>query len=86
MTGCLLNCSNNGRCVYDGLGLRCFCKRFYTGLKCDIDLRPCASNPCRNQALCYDSDDLVEFRCECIKIENQSIVLEDLINLKSIRL
>ncbi|CAF0962827.1 unnamed protein product [Brachionus calyciflorus] len=66
---CLNNCSNNGICLinYDSEQLECSCFDNFTGKTCEIDMRPCSSNKCLNNAICYDLD-MQDFFCNCSSI------------------
>ena len=69
LNDCLSNCSNNGLCVLTKNKFTCVCDQNYGGNKCQIDLRPCYSNPCLNNATCYDhnnhSENIYSFTCVC---------------------
>ncbi len=74
ITQCLLNCSNNGECIYNQIANNfiCNCSLNYTGSRCDIDKRPCNSNrlQCMNNGICLnniiDSDkNNYNFTCNC---------------------
>jgi hypothetical protein len=57
LNGCIVNCSNSGQCKFDFLinNFFCSCNSIYlSGYACQIDLRPCSSNPCLNNATCVD--------------------------------
>ena len=68
--GCLVNCSSNGVCQQNmqTLKLNCKCDSHFSGVKCDIDLRPCALHPCMNSAKCIDTltaTNGTRFTCAC---------------------
>ena len=71
LDGCLLNCSNKGVCSFnpDTNKLFCLCKSAYLiGDSCQIDTRPCSSNPCLNNGSCSDirnNNSTLEFKCSC---------------------
>ena len=68
---CLNNCSNNGGCFINQNGFKCLCNAFYSGSTCQIDTRPCASNPCLNNGSCIQNlTDIANstFYCECSEI------------------
>ncbi len=69
ITGCLLNCSNQGSCSYDPLTkqISCVCNQYFTGSSCQTDTRPCSSNPCLNSGNCTNhlSSNSSLFKCEC---------------------
>jgi hypothetical protein len=75
LNGCILNCSNKGLCKFDLFTNKyiCLCKSIYSsGYACQIDTRPCSSNPCLNNATCVDylnheKSNSSSFRCECDK-------------------
>lgn len=57
MSSCIVNCSNSGQCNFD-ITLNifyCVCdSTFLSGSACQLDTRPCSSNPCLNNASCVD--------------------------------
>ena len=74
LDGCLLNCSNKGICTFnpDINKLFCLCNSVYLiGDSCQIDSRPCSSNPCLNNGSCSDNSNknsfnsTLEFKCSC---------------------
>jgi hypothetical protein len=73
LSGCIVNCSNNGQCKFDSLinNFFCSCNSIYlSGYACQIDSRPCSSNPCLNNATCVDysnskSYNSSSFSCLC---------------------
>ena len=68
LSGCIVNCSNNGICSYDA-GLNnfyCLCAGYYTGQACQFDSRPCSSNPCLNNATCIDYTNSVSYNMTSI--------------------
>ena len=68
ITQCLLNCSNNGKCIYNPIknSFICDCIQNYTGSSCQIDKRPCNSNKlqCINNGECINNNDY-NFTCNC---------------------
>ena len=68
ITQCLLNCSNNGKCIYNPIknSFICDCIQNYTGSSCQIDKRPCNSNKlqCMNNGECINNNDY-NFTCNC---------------------
>lgn len=56
ISNCLMNCTNNGGCNFDQINNKfiCLCTKYFTGPACQIDTRPCSSDPCLNNATCYD--------------------------------
>lgn len=80
LSGCLVNCSNNGRCNFDITlnAFYCVCDSIYSsGSACQLDTRPCSSNPCLNNASCFDYSNFLNnnlsimtnttFNCLCDK-------------------
>ena len=73
LTSCLANCSNNGVCKFDSNKFTCACNSVYlTGQQCQIDTRPCSSNPCLNNGTCIDYISAMAFNsssysCTCGK-------------------
>lgn len=66
LKGCLLNCSNRGKCSQDPVSRQVYCvcyEPFFIGDSCQIDTRPCSSSPCLNGGLC--SDLIGSFSCKC---------------------
>ena len=55
LSGCVVNCSNNGMCQFVTSKFICLCDSSYlTGSACEIDTRPCSSNLCLNNGTCVD--------------------------------
>jgi hypothetical protein len=56
MSGCIVNCTNHGSCVFDSASntYSCACSVFFTGKACQTDTRACSSSPCLNNATCVD--------------------------------
>ena len=75
LNGCIVNCSNNGQCKFDFLNNQYICSCFFSylsGYACQIDTRPCSSNPCLNNATCVNysissNSNSSSFRCVCDK-------------------
>jgi hypothetical protein len=74
ITPCLLNCSNNGECIYNQISnnFTCNCFENYTGSNCNIDKRPCnsAKLQCINNGICINNrtgpnKDDYTFACNC---------------------
>ncbi len=66
VNNCLTQCSNNGKCKFaNNNSLLCTCDTHFTGATCSVDIRPCSSSPCLNNATCIN--DLVNLQpiCEC---------------------
>ena len=64
----MTNCSSNGACQLDPLTqkLICSCKQYFTGLKCNIDIRACSYGPCLNNATCKNTNlTSTGYLCEC---------------------
>jgi hypothetical protein len=71
LTGCMLNCSDNGFCTAEKNNFKCSCFAFFTGLSCDIDLRQCSdkNNKCINNSTCVELANR-EFECKCMPFFN----------------
>ena len=74
LNGCLVNCSNKGQCMYNVISNRfvCDCNSNYKGLACQTNVKPCFSNPCLNNGVCFDNyttnftaANTTEFYCQC---------------------
>jgi hypothetical protein len=73
--GCIVNCSNSGQCKFDSLNNKFICSCFLSylsGSACQIDSRPCSSNPCLNNGTCVDNSSIGDynsssFGCVCGK-------------------
>ena len=66
MYGVLTNCSKNGVITINKKNsLYCSCFDYYTGVACEINLRPCSQNPCLNNGTCIDDLDNNTFTCNC---------------------
>lgn len=72
LNDCISNCSNHGNCNTNLNEYKCSCQANYTGSKCDLDIRPCSSNPCINKGSCFNSPNMKDFKCVCYKKENKS--------------
>ena len=83
MSSCLSNCSNNGVCEFVNSKFVCSCfSAFLTGSACQLDIRPCSSSPCLNNATCIDftnanvykmsSTNSTDFYCLCDKYHHGS--------------
>ena len=72
LSGCLSKCSDNGACITLKSGLVCACKQYFTGKACEVNLNPCAQNPCLNDGACilHDDSGILSFRCDCPKYYN----------------
>ena len=78
MSNCLLNCSSNGFCKNSASGnaLVCDCNQYFVGPACQIDLRPCSSNPCLNNGTCVQNITDISnptYFCECDKYYEGSV-------------
>ena len=73
--GCLVNCTNNGQCKYisanDKIICSCFLK-YMSGYACQIDTRPCSSNPCLNNATCIDFSNSRDYNVSSLLSNNSS--------------
>ncbi|CAF0982934.1 unnamed protein product [Brachionus calyciflorus] len=66
ITDCMKNCSGNGICkATHDLKFYCDCFDNYVGLSCQIDIRPCSSNPCRNNGICLNDLENKTYFCDC---------------------
>ena len=70
LSGCLMNCSNRGDCVYEKNELSCFCRRFFVGDSCESSYNPCFYSPCLNDGICellpdVLNADLLDYNCVC---------------------
>ena len=68
ISGCLVNCSNNGQCAYQSNNkITCTCMPGFTGKACEIDLRVCSpkNNKCMNNGLCIEVNNKNGFVCNC---------------------
>ena len=70
--GCLVNCTNNGQCKYNSASNTFMCScflKYMSGYACQIDTRPCSSNPCLNNGTCvdYPFSNSSSFYCLCDK-------------------
>ena len=68
ISGCLINCTNNGRCAYLANNkIQCACLPGFTGKACEIDLRACSpkNNKCVNDGLCIEVNNTNGFDCTC---------------------
>ena len=75
LSGCLVNCSNNGQCKFDSLinNFFCSCSSIYlSGYACQIDTRPCSSNPCLNNATCVDYSNSANYNMSSLLSTNSS--------------
>ena len=70
LTGCLVNCSNQGLCSVNSQNLLvCSCFGSYIGSSCQTDSRPCSASPCLNNGTCLESYDsttqMYNYSCQC---------------------
>ncbi|CAG10655.1 unnamed protein product, partial [Tetraodon nigroviridis] len=57
-------CANGATCMNTGQGsYTCACLPGFTGVNCDLEIRECDSQPCRNGGHCLDSEN--GYTCEC---------------------
>lgn len=78
MNNCLSNCSSNGLCSYitSTNSFGCECDEYFSGSSCQIDLRPCSSNPCLNNGTCIQNITHISnptYFCECDKYFEGSV-------------
>ena len=79
----MTNCSNHGKCqMINENSLKCNCDQNFAGNTCQLDQRPCSSNPCLNGGLCI-SENLTNFsfRCECKPSYSEGIYCENRIDI-----
>ena len=75
LSGCIVNCSNKGECKFDSLinNFFCSCNSVYlSGYACQIDSRPCSSNPCLNNGTCLDYSDYGNYSISTLSGMNSS--------------
>ena len=73
--GCIVNCSNKGQCKFDSLNNKFMCSCFFSylsGYACQIDTRPCSSNPCLNNATCVDYTNSLNYNIPVLLGANSS--------------
>lgn len=56
----------NGQCVEENGVKVCSCLTGFTGNMCEIEIDPCAGNPCKNDALCI-KESHEKFSCLCLR-------------------
>ena len=74
--GCLVNCSSNGKCMLNEMTskFKCNCNQHFTGVKCDIDLSPCALHPCLNGGTCLETTtNSLGYICICKQFFNGTL-------------
>ncbi|XP_072541301.1 delta-like protein 4 [Salminus brasiliensis] len=58
-------CKNGATCMNTGQGsYTCTCMPGYTGVNCELEVRQCDSNPCRNRGHCTELDN--GYMCTCL--------------------
>lgn len=69
LDGCLAECSNKGKCIYDTIkkSFKCQCFPNFTGELCQINLDPCSTLQCLNYGKCISFENNY-FHCICTKI------------------
>ena len=71
ISGCLIQCSNNGQCTFDPIAQKyvCECNPYFSGTGCERDLRLCesSSSPCLNNGTCISlfENTSYSFVCDC---------------------
>ena len=70
LSSCLVNCSNNGICLFDTYTQKylCRCLTNFVGPSCQTDTRACSSYPCLNNATCLNypvNGSSSTFKCVC---------------------
>ena len=70
ISGCLVNCSNNGKCSLDVNTQMyvCLCSSNFFGTACQIDSIPCSSSKCLNNGTCIHFNTVsneTTYKCEC---------------------
>lgn len=63
LSGCVVNCSNNGVCGFDSTknNYLCTCYSVYmVGNACQIDTRACSSNPCLYNGTCVEYSNMTQ--------------------------
>ncbi|KAJ8020544.1 CUB and sushi domain-containing protein 1 [Holothuria leucospilota] len=87
LSPCRLNpCENGGTCEEneeDILTRTCFCLENTGGENCEI-VYPCASSPCLNGGTCSNTEDLLDFTCECPSTHMGSYCQFGAINLEGV--
>jgi len=82
MSSCLANCSNQGICTLNSAQKYvCQCNQYRTGSSCQIDSRPCSSNPCLNNGTCVNTNNETSFECICLNNVYYGIYCENKIDL-----
>ena len=68
LTGCLMNCSNTGKCVFTKGKFECECLSSFNGPTCSTSTDLCLLNPCLNNGGCRlnDSNTPLGFVCDCV--------------------
>ena len=75
LSGCLVNCTNKGRCKYNSSNDKIICScfsKYMSGYACQIDTRPCSSNPCLNNATCVDYTNSANYNISSSLLSNRS--------------
>jgi len=66
LSGCLVNCSNQGSCKLMNQTYLCECNGYTKGTSCQTDASPCSrSNKCLNNGTCINVKDLTSSTCQC---------------------
>ena len=71
LNACLVGCSNHGLCeMMTNATFACFCRRDYTGDKCQYTSNPCLNGECLNSGVCILrpyllNSHLYDYTCNC---------------------
>jgi len=67
LSSCLVNCSNNGICIFDPVTQKYVCKCFvyFSGTSCQVNAQVCSAYPCLNSGTCISLNNDTLFTCEC---------------------
>ena len=69
LTGCLLNCTQQGACTFNLITQKftCVCNENFAGRSCQVDLRVCSYVACLNNGTCVDQSvkSAGLYACQC---------------------